>query len=63
MIQFNLLNFVAMILLEINNKIVEDTLTVKIKNSLAGYKLSKTFVSESVLKFLSVFVIEINQTP
>ena len=52
-----------MILLEINKKIVEDTLTVKIKNSLAGYKLSKTFVSESVLKFLSVFVIEINQTP
>jgi len=27
-----------MILLEINNKIVEDTLTVKIKNALAGNK-------------------------
>ena len=28
-----------MILLEINNKIVEDTLTVKIKNALAGYDI------------------------
>lgn len=28
-----------MILLEINNKIVEDTLTVKLKNALTGYSI------------------------